>query len=964
MPGFDVLDPHLDLKKSYFLEASAGTGKTFTIENIVVRLLQGGMAVDKILIVTFTRAATLELKIRIRKRLEEKNMRAALTAWDEAKIFTIHGFCFHTLKEHAFETGFSLMQSEEGASPEDRKQILKDFLRTDLSAEEIHPRQLEKALKKGRNGIESLIQNLSKPSCESGRSYRAIQDETREVVASLSKRLTADELMEIAPRFKGFCDKRGALHPEYFEGFQRAARLLSGDVEDFVDLPLLKMIPSNLKQKQTYPEALEECFTTLFPLLTEASDTHLILGRLAARARHFLTQVCERDDLFFYDDFIVQMQKNVRDPSFASAVRAEYEAVLIDEFQDTDPVQWEIFSTLFLHHLPLYVVGDPKQSIYRFRGADLYAYLEAKEALGERAYATLTRNFRSQPSLVDSLNTLFQRSGDLIHLPKTNQAISILPITAALPQTHEGKATFCVADDEESLFAFIASEIERLNSEEGIPYRECAVLVKDRYQAQRFCGGFPLPFATKKSESLLTSDAFPVLEDLLLAVFNPRERSYVVKALAGPLFRCPLEELADKMESWIEPLYRYHTLLITKGLLPFFQTVADEVIFPSKDLYLDLWQLVELIAENTAGVEEYLSYLQKLKLEDPEAEFLKARLKCTEDAVQVMTLHVSKGLEFEAVFPVALMREAEMQEAEDLSEKMRQLYVALTRAKRHLYLPVIDNGSTPMQFFLSKVLQEESLEVFVNHHPSFSLVNCKERPPLRPLPQAPLAPKPSSKTYSFSFPPCGIHSYTSLAPQVDYVPSLALPADQMPAGPEIGVLLHKVFEKLDFTMNGDALRTFLEAELKGTPLEPWLTAVEEMVSHTLHAQLPAPHGPFSLAEVDPAKMIREMEFLYPSTAPAGYLKGFIDLFFEHRGYFYCIDWKSNFLVNYNAEAIQESIAMHHYALQAQIYQSATYKYLTLFDKQERLAGSFYLFLRGMRAKTSEGIYFFNALGEK
>ena len=531
MHGFDVLDPHLDLKKSYFLEASAGTGKTFTIENLVVRLIQEGMGVDKILIVTFTRAATLELKLRIRKRLEDKKIHTALQAWDDAKIFTIHGFCFHTLKEYPFETGFSLTQNEESANPETQKRILKDFLRTSLPAEEIHLRQLEKVLKKGRHGIETLLHALSQTILPVGRSYQKIQEEIRQTLPHSN--LDAQMLIELAPLFKGLCNRQGAIHPESCEGFFRAERVLRGDVEDVVDIPLIHMTPANLKHKKSYPKSLETINEHLVPLLVEASDTRLILGRLAERASHFFKTICTQEDLFFYDDLISQVEQNLHNPSFTTAIRSEYEAVLIDEFQDTDPVQWKIFSHLFLGHRPLYLVGDPKQSIYRFRGADLYTYMQAKEALGESASATLTRNFRSQPNLVDALNTLFHKVGNLIHLPKTGQAISILPITAALPPADEGRVVFCKTTDEETLFKFIHVEIARLKQEEKISYKECAILVKDRYQAERFCALFGLPYATKRSESLIESDAFFVLEDLLIAALNPRERSLVVRALGG-----------------------------------------------------------------------------------------------------------------------------------------------------------------------------------------------------------------------------------------------------------------------------------------------------------------------------------------------------------------------------------------------------------------------------------------------
>jgi exodeoxyribonuclease V beta subunit len=337
---------------------------------------------------------------------------------------------------------------------------------------------------------------------------------------------------------------------------------------------------------------------------------------------------------------------------------------------------------------------------------------------------------------------------------------------------------------------------------------------------------------------------------------------------------------------------------------------------------------------------------------------LKARVKNTEDAVQVMTLHVSKGLEFEAVFPIGLMLESKMDEPEELSEKMRQLYVAFTRAKRYLYLPLTSKEKTPIHFFLNKVLQGESIKSFVTNNPHFSLMTCHAVPTKTPQP-APTALKPISKTYSFSFPPCRVHSYSSLTAHTSSSESyVAIAPDQMPAGPEIGLILHKVFENLDFSKRGEKLRSYLEHSLKASVLAPWLEAVEQIVSNTLQAQLPAPSGAFCLADVNARSMIREMEFLYPSQTPEGYLKGFIDLFFEHQGGYYCLDWKSNFLIDYTPKSLEDAIHQHSYALQASIYQSAVHKYLKLFGEEQKFAGSFYLFLRGTQAHTDAGIHFF------
>lgn len=153
-----------------------------------------------------------------------------------------------------------------------------------------------------------------------------------------------------------------------------------------------------------------------------------------------------------------------------------------------------------------------------------------------------------------------------------------------------------------------------------------------------------------------------------------------------------------------------------------------------------------------------------------------------------------------------------------------------------------------------------------------------------------------------------------------------------------------------------AQQTFLASQLQGTLLEPWLEAIGELVEQSLHFPLPALSGEFCLADVNPYKIKREMEFLYPSDEPRGFIKGFIDLFFEHQGRYYVIDWKSNFLENYTPEKLEEACLHHDYHLQAELYQTAALKYLKLFQAEERFESIFYVFLRGLNISTKSGIY--------
>lgn len=933
MRGFDVLDPDLPLFENRFLEASAGTGKTFAIENLVVRLLEEGVSLDEILVVTFTRAATVELKERIRSRLTPDQ----LVQFDEAKIWTIHSFCFHCLQEHALQTGFALDQTEQSAQSV-LKEIVKDLLRT---TKKITLKQMEKVLD------DELVNQLAGLA---GQRLPIEQPDWNFPKFDVEPDKLLEDLVALAPRYKNLCDKQKNVKPENLEGLKRFTRWVAGDPVDPVGLPILKYTQENMTSRTLspflhYPGLLEKMQEELIPKLASFSNPEHILAVLAEEARLHLERVVEEEDLVFFEDLLRKLAKQVDDPVFAQTVRRQYRAVLIDEFQDTDPLQWKIFSTLFLHNEfegPLYLVGDPKQSIYRFRSADLYTYMEAKNAMGKKSHASLQTNYRSTPPLVRELNDLFAKT--FITLPKTGEEIPCLPVEAAsvLEPIEDGKGSlhFLIAENEETLFSTIVHEIDRLS----LPLHACAVLVSDRHQAERFMNACPLPCVSKRSRSLLDSTAFPTLLELIRAAQNPRDRSAAARVLGGPLFGFPLDQLPEDFERF----YRYHRLLETEGLLTLFTTMVEESNLSDTRLYQDLLQLVEM------GVhikEDFLTFYHGLAQLDPDSEKLRARATIEEEAIQVMTIHVSKGLEFSVVFPIGitapykirrgltrcenrLVLSDSLSEAEERSEKMRQLYVACTRAKQRLYIPVLKNDS-PIASFLENVDISEKSQEICRIYPSPTYM--KKRTSLFLKPQL-------EKTYT----PFAIHSYSSLA-QYEYEPGekKQLPEGAMPAGPETGTLIHKLFEKFSFGMM-DGIASFVQKELRGTFLEPWHGETALMMQWALTHPLPAPDGSFPLSSVDPKKMIKEMEFLYPSEEPPGFFKGFIDLFFEHEGGYYLIDWKTNVIDS----SIEETIRVHHYDLQAEIYQRAIERYLELFSGKAQFKGIFYIFLR------SHEVYFF------
>lgn len=393
--GFDVKTAPLSTPT--LLEASAGTGKTFSIKHLVLRIVaELDIPIEEVLVVSFTRAATAELKQRIQQHLTEmhgllagslspedvepllleqlalwdqaaaageaslerdvlrRKLKQALAGFDNASILTIHGFCQKMLREHAFSAASTLEEADAGDASAIFEEVVEDFLRRELDA---HP------------GEPDIAQCLA---------------EGEDWTSKLEKLCGTPE--KLVPR--SFVDKDGR------------------------DLSLPAEPPK--RAKKAAPPAEEEGFD-------ERGYLRGMLARFAAVCPQEAAKKKREAGIVTFDDFLVQMWRRLDDDlsgGFAAAIRRACRAVLIDEFQDTDPLQFAIFERLFIsaplseeekaQKRALFFVGDPKQAIYRFRSADLNTYLRAKRLIGRIGRIdSLRTNFRSTPGLVDAFNAFF-----------------------------------------------------------------------------------------------------------------------------------------------------------------------------------------------------------------------------------------------------------------------------------------------------------------------------------------------------------------------------------------------------------------------------------------------------------------------------------------------------------------------------------------------------------------------------
>jgi exodeoxyribonuclease V beta subunit len=1093
MSKFNVLDPDMNVFGGYFLEASAGTGKTFAIEHIVPRLLleaQEPISIDSILVVTFTRAATRELKARIYKNLlkimealEQKEggppylekifqkgeealytakqrVEEALFSFETAQIFTLHGFCLSILQEFAFDAEFFVKAQDEMdlIQSEGVRTYIKDFLRKGLDPDLMSPSQIRKVFsKKDLEGfLDAILRTLDKG--QAIREGEGAKEQWKKWNSALMQlpRLPKEEIYKefslTAPRLvnsKKWEKQLGMLFSAVEKGelsFEKWDELLQ-DKELF--LPLVKAPSLKNASKIAYPAFFEKMKDLLVPLHQEAVDGKALLLKLVhASQKHYEKG---KKELFAFqpDDFVLSLKKALEKKEIRQKIGQKFKALIIDEFQDTDPDQWQIFSSLFLEEnkLPiLYLVGDPKQSIYGFRSADVYIYLQARSLFPESAQFYLGTNYRSHPDFVSALNHLFSYNlpESFLPLPLTNEFLSIRKVEAKdsfsplLEDEKIGRIHFFVKEEEagrskrfpkeeteeDFLIPFIAQEVLRLKKEKEIPFSSVAVLVKDRFQAARLQKGFKgfgIPCQMQKDFSC-KSTAYTAVKELLEVVLRPFDLSALKKVLGGVLVGFSSYELMEGIKSpTVQKGREYFTGALTtlqrKGFGAFFydflgstfkeETVAEEILQrEDPSLYFELRQLLQILLDKASfclhDPNALLIFLEKMKVSS-DKDLCKVPSEEEGEEVQVMTIHKSKGLEFEVVFAlglvsrhtglddfisirkeegseVALSKEEEeafnahIQEVD--AEKLRQLYVALTRAKERVYLPCVvpripkdvDKGSaSALELFIGgyglraysfqEVYQnigelslQKVLSLFASLGPkvsyellsdtfSCSFFTKKEEKLEAPYP------------VSFDFKETSLLSFSSISQLLKKEePSFAVDQVEgdLPGGAETGTVIHNLLEsicKAGLHQREDAeLNAFIISFLQGTFLVGFEKEVFTLIKHAFTQEIRTAEESLSLQQIPFSDMLIEMEFLYP--VGDSFLKGFIDLVFRYQGKYYLLDWKTNTLGSYSRESIAECMESSQYNLQASIYKEALEKYLGLFTCEDSFGGAIYFFLRG------------------
>lgn len=970
MQTFDVTDPSLDVTESRFLEASAGTGKTFAIEHLFVRMLTEGEnppALSEILAVTFTKEATREMRERIRKRLEEGASplhKQGLLQFDQAQIFTIHSFCHRMLTEFAFEAGGPLQISGGGdlaTHLEEIRAVVAEFFET---GDPSYAHEISALAKRARFEMGSLIDQIVREVEQSSSPppLPKIGSFSSPPLAEIEK-----DFAQLAARYKLLKREEGEKQLSKLSSFleRRDSNLLLGEKGWFFE----KMHEENAKVRAAPLGALPLLHPTFFPLLYKevvpflkaARDPKGMLKRVAFACRKRWEEKVARTDISSFGDLLKKMREAVQNPRFREKVREKYKGVIVDEFQDTDPLQWEIFESLFLsEEHTLILVGDPKQSIYGFRSADLYTYLRAKEALGEERASALGTNYRSCPPLVKALNRLFSHSPDWLSLPNRPGSLPFHPVATGRTDTRLPGPHFFVPwieaekgrerswptkrCEQTLLFPYIASEIGSLSAH--LSLSDIAILVKDRFQGERlsrFFARIGIPSEMIRGINLAKTRGFAAVEIALRPLAFPKRSDLKKGATLGPL--------SSKYSLFSEEL---------------------RSTFPNTSFGREALQTIDLLlGEGTKDYPHLLEQMERWKgLSTQEEPRLILKKEEGQEKVAILTTFASKGLEFGALFAVGTSSRHTGEEfnANRESEKMRQLYVALTRARERLYLPLFidrenrevnEGEASPAEGFFAKWgLEAEALkETLTGMGIEIVIPNGHLPSPVQP-PSQEFSIEPSPPPFQLPLHVEHVTSFTSLAgsstPPLFKNPYYAQDLTKktvhtMPLGAETGKVIHELLEQL-LPLPEKLWKPLIEKKIASTHLSGFEEPIVQMIQEVLTR--PLSKG-FSLSELSVGSFSSEVEFLYRQETT--WVKGFADLVFQMEGRYYILDWKTNWLGpsddSYTEEAMFRSMEENEYFLQARLYKEALERYLKSYTDRpfgELYGGTFYLYLRGRK----------------
>jgi exodeoxyribonuclease V beta subunit len=778
----DLAPLSFPLHGSRLIEASAGTGKTWTIAALYLRLVLGHgedngfvrpLLPSEILVMTFTRAATQELSKRIRDRLLEAarcfrgeepaasdsylreliaeyaagegrsqaayRLMLAAESMDEAAVFTIDAWCQRMLREHAFDSGSLFdeeLVSDQAALFE---HAVRDYWRQHVYTLNIHALQTFRLYWSDVTALEAAVKDLIKHADLFG-------PRPGDSLLQLIERIKREQLKQLEAIKHGW-----AARLELMEAWIEAQRVLAPKgfsatkfkaatvTAWFTSLRLWATTPEMVApegfakfwEKLTPEKILAACNKDFTPALPEDfalfEPLKLALDTIEpiqfALLRHAVSLIAQRMDMlklgarqFGFADMLQRLKSALEGENGAalqSRITMQYPVALIDEFQDTSPDQYAIFDALYkvaandrLHGL--FLIGDPKQSIYGFRGADIHSYLSARSATAGRHYL-LSTNYRSTKALVTAVNTLFayaegegERSGFSAGAFKFRRGgANPLPFHAVT--AHARAETFVGLDGSLNALTFwcyeqpdmnknayldffakhCAEHIVQLLNDASVGFKtehdfvrlqpaDIAILVKDRHEAAAIRKALQrrnvASVYLSDKDSVINSDEAADILRWLHAVSNPlnsglARAAYASKTAGFTLAKLALLAADDRAwETCVEQLKGLHALWQRQGILAMLRKLIHDLALPARLLnemggervltnLLHLAEILQTASEHLDGEQSLIRWLtEQIESDSGDGEERVLRLESDAELVKVCTVHKSKGLEYPLVF--------------------------------------------------------------------------------------------------------------------------------------------------------------------------------------------------------------------------------------------------------------------------------------------------------------------------
>jgi len=1113
-----------DLRTHGIIEAHAGTGKTYTIVRMVLELLvRERLELRQILLVTFTQKAAGELLERIRQGIAEArsgcddphlsaHLQRCLGQLGECWIGTIHGVALRILRAWPFESGLpfrtELVDDGEGLEAALREVWRRDPWKLDgtslaslvegktiqawmvqaldLARGRLDPDMVLLPEGADRDGAwESLAGEEERLRQDVGRCEAALRDLEARFVEWL--RPLAQEFLSLS---SAALTKAGAKSKENVDASwrqilsERAARSEAA----VLGLPgrTRKTLADNLSARdlgrpeggralEIWDDVRRRWSADVAPSAgdwqaareglegIESRRRAVFLASWATTAAREWKARKAAEGLLSYQDMLERLRDALSDPGFRSVLRGRIRVGVIDEFQDTSALQWDIFRTWFLSGDRqgagrLFLVGDPKQSIYSFQGADVRTYLRAcrdLEEAGARRFP-LRRNWRSTPGVVEAVNGLLTGvpdwfgteivydAGSAVETPsRADDAPDAEGPPSALAVPLEGPA----ATRRARYASFAAGHIPSLRgtvarlpkgdrwTERALDWGDFAVVVQTRNQVASFRRAFRragIPWALYKEQGVFASRAAREFRALLAALVEPPDRQAMKRRAA--LTRFFGLELADldastdlsEVDSTGGVLERLSVLASEGRWARLFHAIRRETGVESRLLrgedgdrhWMDLRQTMEhaleFLVSGKGRIPELVEHLGRLERGDESAaEDRNLHARATDrDRVQILTMHVSKGLEFPVVFlatapprrsgPIERWigeadgrlrlhmapraQEPRLDALEQATqEEARLLYVALTRPKLQVVVPVHKVASPAQLDLLSRRLEDVSFgSVAGRAEPPPSATAARSETPA-PAFRGTVGPERVAalglrervrvlSSYSAISRSTADHALSGRlrpseepAEAADLTESVKIdaPDSWLPRGAAAGDALHEILESC---LRRDDLSWIAEPALPERFLaevrrilrlhalpEDVAPRVAALVARILSSPLDLPTGArVALRDLPPADRRPELEFHCAvgndgrivvggrsrDPGPRGWLVGYIDLLFRHEGTWFVLDWKTTTLPDYGPEALERGMDEHDYRLQAALYTAVLER-----SGLGRCGGAVYVFLR-------------------